>query len=540
MILDCTLRDGGYINNWKFGEDVIRNTIGKLIQTNIDIVECGFLRDIPYDSDISVFNSIDKFIPFITPKKIGVIYVGMIAVGDIEAAKIERYTGESLDGIRITFHKHEWIQAQELASNLMDKGYKVFMQPVGTSVYSDQKLLELVAKVNILNPFAFYIVDTLGSMYKDDVLHKFLLIDKNLDNEIVIGYHSHNNLQMAFANAQNLLSDHRNRQIILDASIYGMGRAAGNLCTELITKYINDNIASRYDITPLLEIYDEYLAPIYSSRPWGYSVPYFLAASEGVHPNYASYLMNKQTLNVKKIGVLLNYIPQDKRDLYDQNLIEELYRQFQDHAIDDTEARMRISLLISGRPLLVLAPGKSLSTNHQLISDFIKNKSPFIIAINTFIEEYGQDIVFVSNLKRFSRIEQKVDVSTFSTNFIITSNLLQSSENPRVFLVDYASLLSVDSEADNAGMMLLRLLKSIGAKEVFLAGFDGFLADSDNTYYTKDMSNTIDKEVVKNRHAVVQEQISQIAKNIRLTFITPSDYKIRLFRQYGGKGVKML
>jgi 4-hydroxy 2-oxovalerate aldolase len=526
IILDCTLRDGGYINNWEFGESVIRNTIGKLVQANIDIIECGFLCDVPYDSNISIFNSVDKIIPFITPKKAGVTYVGMIAVGDIEAEKIEQYTGESLDGIRITFHKHEWIQARELASRLMDKGYKVFMQPVGTSAYSDQKLLELIENVNILNPFAFYIVDTLGSMYKDDFLHKFYLIDKNLNEKIVIGYHSHNNLQMAFANAQDLLSEHRNRQIILDASVYGMGRAAGNLCTELVAKYINDNIALRYDITPLLEIYDEYLDPIYRSKPWGYSVPYFLAASEGVHPNYASYLINKQTLNVKKIGLLLNRIPQDKRDLYDQNLIEELYRQFQDHAIDDAEARAKISLTIGGKPILVLAPGKSLSTNNQSISDFIKKRSPFIIAINSFIEEYRQDIVFVSNLKRFSRIERKMGISTILSNFIVTSNVLQSSETPGVFLVDYASLLSVDSEADNAGMMLLRLLKSIGIKEVFLAGFDGFLADNDNIYYASDMGNTIDKEVIKNRHAIIQNQISQIAKDIRLIFITPSDYKI--------------
>lgn len=123
------------------------------------------------------------------------------------------------------------------------------MQPVGTAFYSDMELLRLVERMNKLKPYAFYIVDTLGSMYRNDVTHRFHLINENMDPEIELGFHGHNNLQLAFSNAQVLGKIQTKRTLILDSTVYGMGRGAGNLPTELITQYINKNIASKYDVS---------------------------------------------------------------------------------------------------------------------------------------------------------------------------------------------------------------------------------------------------------------------------------------------------
>lgn len=126
--------------------------------------------------------------------------VAMIAIGEKELhpAELPPCDGKSISGIRLTFHRQEIDQAVEWAGIIMDKGYKVFMQPVGTAFYSDIELLELVKKMNALRPYAFYIVDTLGSMYRGDVSHRFYLIDKNMAPEIRLGFHGHNNLQLAF------------------------------------------------------------------------------------------------------------------------------------------------------------------------------------------------------------------------------------------------------------------------------------------------------------------------------------------------------
>ena len=87
-ILDCTLRDGGYINHWDFGKETIHGIVNKLHAADIDIIECGFLRDVPYDENVAVFSCVSQITPFITPKKAGVMYVALLAIGDIAPEKI--------------------------------------------------------------------------------------------------------------------------------------------------------------------------------------------------------------------------------------------------------------------------------------------------------------------------------------------------------------------------------------------------------------------------------------------------------------------
>ena len=239
-VLDCTLRDGGYINNWKFGKENVKNIIHSLELANVDIIETGFLRPGVYDEDTSVFSTVDQIKKQISPKKTGVLYTAMIENRNYPELSLPDYDGCSIDVIRITFRKNEWSQAKKNIQDIVSKGYKVCVQPVGSASYDDESLLNLIKDVNIIKPYAFYIVDTLGVMYRNDMRRFFYLIDNNLSKDILIGYHSHNNLQMAFANAQEITRLNQTRTIILDSSCYGMGRGVGNLPTELIIDYLNN------------------------------------------------------------------------------------------------------------------------------------------------------------------------------------------------------------------------------------------------------------------------------------------------------------
>jgi 4-hydroxy 2-oxovalerate aldolase len=138
-------------------------------------------------------------------------------------------------------------------------------------------------------------------MYPEDVHRIYSIINHNLDSNIKIGFHSHNNLQLSFANAQLFISEGLKREggVIIDSSIYGMGRGAGNLSTELITQYINQTYGHKYDPLPLLNVADVYLSQIYMKTPWGYSIPYYLSAVNNCHPNYSNYLMTKKIIKRK-------------------------------------------------------------------------------------------------------------------------------------------------------------------------------------------------------------------------------------------------
>ena len=525
-ILDCTLRDGGYINHWQFGRNTIAAILDKLEQARIDIIECGFLTGMAGGQDCSLFSSAGAIARLLPQRARSAMFVAMIAIGEkeLDPAKLEPRDKQGIQGIRLTFHQPEIAQAVAWAEILMDKGYRVFMQPVGTVLYTDMALLQLVEQMNRLRPYAFYIVDTLGSMYRNDVSHRFYLIDKNMAPEIHLGFHGHNNLQLAFSNAQVLGKIQTKRTLIVDSSVYGMGRGAGNLATELITQYINKNIASRYDVSAIMDIYDEYIAPIRKKYQWGYSMPYHIAASHVCHPNYATYLINRQTLTMKDIEKIIQSIPGKHKVLYDRGLIERLYTQFQSKKIDDSACVGEITALIKGRPLLLLAPGKTLTTHADAIRSFIEQAHPFVISVNFVDSRYQADACFVSNHKRMDVIERDLQPPA-RMRVILTSNIPYRAGEDDLF-VDYDQYTNDDEMiSDNAGLMLLKLLIRCGAKEVFLAGFDGFLPSAKGNYYRQELDIPLKEEEALEKQRRIRKQLKELSRFLNLTFLTPSVYE---------------
>lgn len=523
MLLDCTLRDGGYINNWKFGENVIREICGKLSEAKVDIIETGFLTELAHTDDESLYSScqeIDERCRFNNEIS---LHAAMIAIGEkeMDPVSLPQSSECSLDVVRITFHRtpEEISKAEDYARCLMAKGYKVCMQPVGTTSYSDKQLIELIERINLLKPYAFYLVDTLGILCREELMRFIYLIDNNLDPDIKIGFHSHNNMQMSFANAQYLVEHRSSREFIVDCSVYGMGRGAGNLCTELIAQYLNNTCGTSYNMVSVFDILDNLIYPIHLKHSWGYNANYYIAAFHKCHPNYASFLMNKQTLTMNEIDLILKNLPVEKRDIYDKALIDQIYYDFQNHQVDDESSINELKTSLSGRNILLLAPGQSLVTHKRDIDSFIESENPVIISINGSFEEYKSDFVFVSNLKRLYSLES----SSLSERLILTSNLPAIISNS--IYVDYSSLCDHGSEeSDNSGMMLIRLMIKANIRNVYVAGFDGFSENVRNNYFNEKMINSIDPENAAHKNKLIRRQADFLKKDIEIITLTPSRY----------------
>lgn len=516
-ILDCTLRDGGYINDWNFGQKNISSIITNLESANIDIIETGFLRPTIYDPEKSVFNDVAQIKEHIQPKKEGTLYAVMIENRNYPELNLPICDKTSIDVVRVTFRKSEWEDAKKNISDIVSKGYKVCVQPVGSASYDDQSLLNLIRDVNEIKPYAFYIVDTLGVMYCHDIRRFFYLIDSNLSKDIWLGYHSHNNLQMAFSNAQEMTRLNHDRNIILDSSCYGMGRGVGNLATELIADYINKNIDSRYSISPILNIVDKYLMPIYADQRWGYDLPYFLSASVKCHPNYAAYLIKKETLSIEKIEKILALIPIKDRDEYDSELIEKLYLKMQKFDLDDHISYKKVFDLVNEKTVLIIGPGYSTIKYEDIIKN--KSKNCVVISVNHIPLNFKIDALFISNEKRLDSLEL-----TSINNILATSNLKVGLPNAIHF--NYSSLLGEGDASDNAGAMLIKVLKNIGVKKVLLAGFDGFEADSSLNYVTSSFKKSLDYNSVKKKNSDISRQLKFALKEIDYEVITPTKYDI--------------
>lgn len=338
-----------------------------------------------------------------------------------------------------------------------------------------------------------------------------MLVDHNLADGIRVCFHSHNNLQQSFTNAAALINCKTKREIVIDVSVMGMGRGAGNLNAELMISHLNENYDAEYDLLPILKIADEHISKIFARTPWGYNLPYFLAASVKCHPNYASYLIDKQTISVEAINAILLRIPDDKKAAYDEELIKRLYLDYQENAVDDDAVINGLKSHIGARPVLIVSPGKSLNEMHNEIINFIMTKKPFVIATNFRPDKIKADKIFISNAKRFAEQRDLSDI-------IVTSNIKAD-----VLTLNYASYLNNSEMHDNSVLMLLAVLMKLGIREVYAAGLDGF-ANNDN-YADPQMINNAKLGEFDKRNQIMRQMIKRFDKQIRIHFITPSLYE---------------
>lgn len=320
-ILDCTLRDGGYLVDWDFGQDRIESILNNLTESGVDFIECGFLKELNYSSDKTFFDLISRIEKYVKPVQ---NYTLMVNFGEYNINHFSKCVNKNIK-IRVAFRKNTQKYALGYIEQLKYLGWDVFANPMSTNTYSQEELSTLISELNEIKPFGVSIVDTLGNMYENEVINIFKFIDKNLDPEIAIGVHFHNSMQLAFSNTKAVLKANKNRTLIIDSCLYGMGRGAGNLCTELITKYLNDNYEGKYKISPILNSIEIDLKPIYQKNSRGYSTPFYIAALHGCHPNYAGFLVKEQCSDAQ-IDLILSQIPKDKRTTFDSILISDLLK----------------------------------------------------------------------------------------------------------------------------------------------------------------------------------------------------------------------
>ena len=518
-ILDCTLRDGGYINNWSFGFSNMKKAMDKLVSSGIEIIECGFLSDKgPFSADEARFSSVEEVTEVIPAEKHGSCFVAMVNYGSFSADNLPDYDGKGLDGIRVAFHKKQLDGAMELCEKIKAKGYMVFVQPMVSLSYSDKEFISLIERANSLKPYAFYMVDSHGSMKEKEVARYFYLSDNNLSEDIALGFHSHNNLQLSYSNAQFLVNMCKDRELIIDSSIYGMGRGAGNLNTELFIGYLNQVMHRSYDVSPVLRVIDEVIEPIFSKSTWGYSLPHYLSASYRCHQNYAGFLRDKQTLTFEDMNTVFSRIPEDKRDTFDKELIEQIYISYQSEKETTAKGAELLRSIFEGRSVAIIAPGKSMAQHYEAVRKEISDADAITVAVNHIPDSLTVDHVFVSNQRRYEQLRGKV-----GKNLIITSNI-NAPEDPEA-VVNYAELINrTEAVEDNVTLLLIKLLIELGSSGIMLAGVDGY-AFKERNFVSSSLETYENEAIYAARNRGLSEMISQYSKQIPIRFITPTGLK---------------
>lgn len=516
-LLDCTLRDGGYVNNWEWGFQGARTIIQALVKAKIDVVEVGFLRDVnEYNPDLSVCNHIEELNRLLPDNPSKTMFSAMAMRSNYDINKLSPYSGTGIEMIRITAHDYDISEGMDFAREVKDKGYKLSINPINIMGYSDDKILWILDQVNQIQPYQFSIVDTFGSMKRRDLDRIVSLVDHNLDRNIRVALHLHENMSMSYCLAQNYIDKHLNRPISIDGSLMGMGRIPGNLPIELIADYLNEYADKAYDIDYLMDAIQDYIAPIRGTANWGYTPAYFLSARFNLHRNYAEHYLKKGDLTNKDINHILSRFDDSKKTAFDADYADKLYMEYQNNRIDDEDDKKRLGEIVRGKKVLIIAPGASIISLKEKIYRYIDDNHPIIISTNFIPETIQTDFSFFSNNKRFDRIDQ------FPCKTIITSNLISDYFEKQVdFVFDYNGLSSAFEQGCNSLIMLLKLLSMLNPATITIAGADGYNEGGQN-YYNSSFINSAERG---NKYNIaVAEAIRNL--DVDVSFLTPSAYNL--------------
>lgn len=531
-LLDCTLRDGAYINGSRFGTSAIKGIIKKLQEARTDIIEVGWLKDAAHEEGSTYYHLPQDAAPYMVDRQDGIEYVAMIDWDRYDVDNLPPCDGKSVNAVRVVFPHGKHREGIAVAERVREKGYRIFLQAANTLAYSEADLKDLAQCINACRPVAISVVDTFGAMFEEDLARIVRTLDATLNPAIAMGFHSHNNQQLSFALTMHFveLLAESERSAIVDASLCGMGRGAGNATTELVVSYLDRKQNGNYDMDAILDAIDTYMEPFREAYTWGYSTPYFVAGMYQCHVNNIAYLQRNHRTNARDMRNIIASLSQAERRKYDYDLLERRYLENQSRLVDDEAAVRALRQEFAGRTVLLVAPGRSVIDKRERVHAFIKKEQPVVIGVNAICDGYAYDYLFFVNSARCDYAKNAHGKTFAETKKILLSSIKTEGAEGELILNFNRAIKRGWPHFDNAVISALRLLNSIGAKKVAIAGFDGFRHAYNESYAdpslpTLNPDNRWDELNVE-ISAIFEDVLSSTRGSMEISFVTESLFDI--------------
>jgi len=311
-VLDCTLRDGGNVNNWDFGRKNIGKILKSLSKSKVDIIEIGHFKKNIRDKNktladnIEYFNELSDYFLCDTNS-----YITVMTRPDLFDIKniSDKQTNHKVAGIRFAFYPYHIDELKEQVKVAKAKGYDVFLNPIGISCQNISEIKTTLEILNKLSPKGVSIVDSFGALEFQSFNRIHNIFDQELDKDISLGIHLHENKGISFSLACQFIEHNNNkRKIIIDSSLQGIGRVPGNLCSEVIMNNINIRSKNKYNLLPIYEIIDNVISPIKENVKWGYLPHYYLSALANINRHYAEFFYEEKGISLKELPELFEKV----------------------------------------------------------------------------------------------------------------------------------------------------------------------------------------------------------------------------------------
>ncbi len=491
LLLDCTLRDGGYYNHWDFSAELINDYLDAMAALEVDYVELGLrsLRNEGFKGGCAF--TTDRFIGTLRVPddlNIGVMVNAAELVGGAPGemeAKLEHLfapTDQSPVGlVRIACHVHEFEPALAAASWLKVRGYLVGFNLMQVADRRDDEIRNLSLMASRYPLDVLYFADSMGSMSPEDTRRMVGVFREHWHGPM--GIHTHDNMGNALANT---LAAYEAGVTWLDATVTGMGRGPGNTQTECLVLALASIRPATANITPLLSLIRNYFDPLKQVHQWGTNPYYYMAGKYGIHPTYVQEMLSDNRYSEEDILAAIEHLKVEGGKRFSLTNLESA-RHFYRGALRGTWSPAN---LMQGRDVLVLGSGPGIGRHREMLEQFIAEHNPCVIALNAQ-KGIAEDLIDVRAACHPVRLLADCEAhlalpQPLVTPYSMLPEDVQSSLDGKDTL-DFGLTVSEDGfeflqrsarlPSSLVVAYVLAIITSGRASRIMMAGFDGYPAD---------------------------------------------------------------
>ena len=521
-ILDCTLRDGGYYNNWSFSKNLIKDYIKNINRSNIDIVEVGFrfLKKNKFGPFANLKENLINSLLFKKNLKLGVMINSSDFDENLDYKKqinnfFLKKKNTKISLIRIATHLKDIKRIIPRIIYLKKLGYEIAINLMQIDKIKNNDLiqvLKLLKKTNSVN--VFYFADSFGNLNPQNVQSICKVIKKNWNKDF--GFHAHDNCGLAL---QNCISAINNGAKWIDSTIQGMGRGAGNVTTEDLICYITEKYETNYKPKSIYFLAETIFKKLKVKFGWGRSIYYHLSAKNNIHPSYIQELLVDRRHSHNEIIEMIDELSKIKSTSYNSSTIDALINE---KII--LKNNWNAKNWCSQKNVLIVGQGKSVNTYKEKIFEFIKKNRCKVLSlnINSYLEKKFIDFYVACHKTRV--IVDFYKYPSISKKLILPLDRFKNIINKKKFsknIKNYGMIVKKNSFnhynkycelPKNLAFGYALCIAMMGnAKNIYLAGFDG--------YRNQKLLNIEMNDYLK--------FIQKKAPKLKLKSLTPINYKIQ-------------
>lgn len=424
-ILDCTLRDGGYYNNWHFDKKTVLNYLNSMKKCGVDIIEMG-LRSIETSKFLGPYaytpDSLLKSLPLPSEVEIAVMINAKEYIDNgtpninVLKSKFKSAKSSPVDIVRIASHFNECNLLPQLIQNLNDLGYKVIVNLMQSGDKSKDDFEEAINYLKSSPIEALYFADSLGNMNESKVNQIIKYFKEMWGSKI--GFHAHNNMSNALSNCRECINHDLE---YIDGTVLGMGRGAGNVPTEYLLRLASEK-SDKYKAEALFPLILNDFNKLQMKYQWGPSLMYYISAEYNIHPTYIQELLSNKNNKTSDIINTLNNLKKEKQS---SSFSTDKLQNATKVAYTSSKGVWNPTELIADKDILIIGSGPSTTKHYDAIISYIDEIKPFVICLNInnqipseYIDIYSAShhLKILTNLDHYCNLKKPLMIPYMSLN----------------------------------------------------------------------------------------------------------------------------